>query len=210
VTLPLRPRWLEAYTTPKARAPQKGPPDGGALRVDKYSIPQELRHHDAWACWHYAYGDGRWSKPPYNPTTGARAEPGDESSWSSFDDCWQAYQDHHAPAAGGREYDGLSFVLNYRWGLVGIDLDHVSEHRLDAERIVRTLDSYAELSPSGDGYRIFVRGTLPEGRRRRDWVEMSTRRFFSVTGHKLEGARDIIRPNPGGLYDVWERYVQHD
>jgi primase-polymerase (primpol)-like protein len=206
--MPLRPRWLEAYATPKARAPQKAPPEGGALRVDKYAIPLELRHHDAWACWHYEFDHDRWSKPPYNPESGQRAEPGDESTWSSFDRCYQAYLDGNVPASGGRPYDGLSFALNYRWGIVGLDLDHLSLHRLDADHIVRTLDAYAEYSPSRDGYRIFVRGSLPEGRRRRDWVEMSTRRFFSVTGHKLEGARDIIRPNPGGLYDVWERYVQ--
>jgi primase-polymerase (primpol)-like protein len=204
----ITPRWLEQYQTPKARAPQKGPPPNGPLRVDPLSIPLELRRHHAWANWAYEYADNRWSKPPYDPFTGEVADPADIATWSDFEDCWRAYQDRLVPKQGQRPYDGVSFALNYRFGLVGIDLDHISEHRLDADRIVRTVDSYTEHSPSGDGYRIFVRGTLPEGRRRRDWVEMTTRRFFSVTGHRLTEAPATIQSNQRGLYDVWARYVR--
>ena len=200
-------RWLQAYATPRARAPQKAPPAAGVLQVDRWGVPQELRNHHAWACWHYAYYENRWSKPPYNPETGERAEASDSSTWSSFDDVMEAYRFGGIPDDGGRPYDGVSFALDTRWGIVGVDLDHVSEHQLDADRIVRALNSYTEYSPSRDGYRIFLKGVLPEGRRRRGWVEMySQRRFLTVTGHKLESAPPYLTRS-SQLYAVWDRWL---
>ena len=97
------PRWLQAYATPPARAPQKAPPSGGVLVVDRWAIPQELRNHHAWACWRYSYDLERWSKPPYQPS-GVRAEASDPSTWSSFDDAYHTYQDHASPQEGGRPF----------------------------------------------------------------------------------------------------------
>ena len=200
------PRWLAAYATPPARAPQKAPPASGVLLVERWDIPQELRNHHAWACWRYSYDLQRWSKPPYQPS-GVRAEASDSSTWSSFDDAYHAYQDRASPEEGGRPYDGVSFALDLRWGIVGVDLDHISEHRLEADKIVRALNSYTEYSPSRDGYRIFLRGTLPEGRRRRGWVEMySQRRFLTVTGHKLAAAPPYLTSSHN-LYAVWDRWL---
>ena len=201
------PRWLQAYATPPARAPQKSPPAAGVLVVDRWTIPTELRLHHAWACWRYSYDLQRWSKPPYQPESGERAEASDSNTWSDFDDAYNAYHDHQVPQDGGRAYDGVSFALDLRWGIVGVDLDHVSEHRQDADAIVRALDSYTEYSPSRDGYRIFLKGSLPEGRRRRGWVEMySQRRFLTVTGHKLAAAPPYLASSRN-LYTVWDRWL---
>src|SRR5262245_15450753 len=115
-----QPRWLNAYAPPPPRAPQKAPPVGGSLPVDRWEIPAELRNHHAWACWRYSYDLGRWSKPPYQPDSGRRAEASDSSTWASFDDAIRAYQDHLSPEEGGRPYDGVSFALDLRWGIVGV------------------------------------------------------------------------------------------
>jgi primase-polymerase (primpol)-like protein len=167
--------------------------------VSPWQIPGELRHHQAWAVWRYEYENNRWSKPPYQPN-GDKAEPSDPSTWCSFTDALEAYQ------AG--DWSGISFALDERWGLVGVDLDHISEHRAHAARIMSDLNTYSETTPSGDGLRIFVRGHLPEGRRRRDWVEMYTRRrFLTVTGQHIPGTPTEIRPSPR-LYDTWQRWLQ--
>jgi primase-polymerase (primpol)-like protein len=186
---------MQAYAQP--RAPQKAPPAAGVLEPDRWTIPQELRNHHAWATWHYAYENNRWSKPPYNPESGDKAEPSDSSTWSDFDTSYEAYHSGLTPKDGGRPYDGVSF-----------DLDHISEHRLEADRIVQMLGSYTEFSPSGDGYRIFVKGVLPEGRRRRGWVEMyCQRRFLTVTGHKLPNApASLVRS--ANLYQVWSTWLE--
>jgi putative DNA primase/helicase len=204
------PAWLASLNAP-ARAPQKPPPPGGVLPVERWSIPQELRNHRAWACWRYEFYAERWSKPPYNPETGARAEPSDSSTWSDFDSCYDAYRVAAVPEAGdARPYDGVSFAIDPRWGLVGIDLDHVKDHYKAAVSIISALDSYTELSPSRDGVRMFVKGTLPEGRRRREWREFySARRFLTVTGQHVEGTPETIRRSPK-LLSVWHRWVQQD
>jgi len=201
------PRWMSAYVQPQ-RAPQKAPPPHGALKVERYSIPLELRYHRGWACWRYEFENGRWSKPPYNPDTGDKAEPSNSDTWLDFDTCYAAYQSAGVPRQGGRPYDGVSFALDIRWGIVGVDLDHVSEHRMPADAIVRALQSYSEYSPSGDGYRIFLRGQLPEGRRRRDWVEMyNQRRFLTVTGQRLPDTPDHLTTSPR-LYVTWDSYLR--
>ena len=105
----------------------------------------------------------------------------------------------------------MSFALDTRWGIVGIDLDHVSQHQREADQIVRTLDSYTEHSPGRDGYRIFVKGRLPDGRRRRDWVEMyRERRFLTVTGHHLARTPTRLTANQQALERVWKVWVQQD
>lgn len=76
----------------------------------------------------------------------------------------------------------------------GIDLDNCvmgwgtsakSEFRPGAASIVQRLDTYAEVSPSGTGLKLLVRGTLPPGERRDDarGIEMyDESRFFTITG----------------------------
>lgn len=204
----ITPRWLQAYAAPPiARVPLKPPPADGPLRVERWQIPLALRVQDRFAAWHYEQdARGSWSKPPYNPRTGEPAHASDPETHASFDEAVEAYLSRRTPASGGRPYDGISFALQPVGGLVGIDLDHVSEHRREADEIVSLLSSYTEYSPSRDGIRIFVRGSLPEGRRRRDWVEMSQRRFLSVTGQRLAELPSSIEASPR-LYAVWDRWL---
>jgi putative DNA primase/helicase len=60
---------------------------------------------------------------------------------------------------------------------VGIDLDGCRDPQTGviepwALEVVRLLDSYTEVSPSGRGLHIWVRGFLPEGGNRRGQVEI--------------------------------------
>ena len=212
-----QPVWLEALLRQPAwqrvLAPdppaRKTRPLGGPLPVKPEHIPLELKVHRGWACWRYTDDSaGRTSKPPFQPASGERAEPSNMATWSSYDDAWAAYReggtsDHPA-------YDGISFALWEPWGIVGVDLDHVSAHDHDARRFVDELDSYTEHTPGGDGLRIFVRGTLPPGRRRRDWVEMySARRFLTVTGQQLPHASPTLTSSPRALYSLWYEFLEH-
>ena len=73
-------------------------------------------------------------------------------------------------------------------GWTGIDLDKC--RRLDTEeiedwaaKIISEVDSYTEISPSGLGVHILVRGHLPKGRRRKGRIEMyDALRYFTITG----------------------------
>jgi hypothetical protein len=81
------------------------------------------------------------------------------------------------------------FLLPY----VGIDLDkcrNAATGQVEewARAVIRELNSYTEVSPSGTGVHILVRGELPPGRNRAGRVEMySKARYFTMTGKRLKG-----------------------
>jgi putative DNA primase/helicase len=57
------------------------------------------------------------------------------------------------------------------------------------------LNSYTEFSPSGEGVRIFVRGSLPSGiagKKRGNIEAYSSGRYLTVTGHRLNDAPPTI------------------
>jgi primase-polymerase (primpol)-like protein len=75
--------------------------------------------------------------------------------------------------------------------LCGVDLDKCRDPdtgrlKLWAWRILKHLRSYGEISPSGTGVKLFLRGTIPGSRRREGNVELyDCGRYFTVTGHRL-------------------------
>ncbi len=95
-------------------------------------------------------------------------------------------------------YHGIGFVFTSGDDLCGVDLDRcrdpeTGEMESWAQEIIGELDSYAEISPSGRGVHVLLRGELPPGRRRKDCVEMYDRaRFFTITGHRLEDVSATI------------------
>ena len=74
-----------------------------------------------------------------------------------------------------------------------MDLDHcrnaeTGEVEPWATEIVEELDSYTEVSPSGDGLHIIIQGKLPSGRRRKGNIEMyDSVRYFTMTGDHVAG-----------------------
>ena len=86
---------------------------------------------------------------------------------------------------------GLGFVLTADDPFVGIDLDNcfTEEGKILpwAQEIVEMIDSYTEVSPSGTGIRIFVKGKLPGEHCRTGNIEMYQQgRYLTVTGRVLQ------------------------
>jgi putative DNA primase/helicase len=85
----------------------------------------------------------------------------------------------------------VGFVLTLQAGFVAIDLDHVrsaSTGKIESwtAEIIQTFDTYTEVSPSGTGLYIWLRGTLPPSGRRKDWLEVyAAKRYMTVTGEHL-------------------------
>jgi primase-polymerase (primpol)-like protein len=104
--------------------------------------------------------------------------------------------DAAAETVRAEEAEGVGIVLGE--GLVGIDLDRCRDVQTGdiepwASEIIHSLDSYTEVSPSGSGVHILVRGTLPPGGRRKGNIEMyPDGRYFTVTGRHVEGAPTAI------------------
>ncbi len=155
-----------------------------ALDVQPDGIPGELRVRPQWVCWRYAMDDkGKWTKHPYNPRTGKMASHSDLLTWSGFDEVFKAYK------AGN--YDGVGFVFCSGDHYSGVDLDvcrdpETGEVEPWAAKIVSDLDGYTELSPSGTGLHIIVKGKVPASLKRGSIEMYSIERFFTMTGHAAE------------------------
>jgi hypothetical protein len=143
------------------------------------NLPMELRQYNQFVCWKYEDFDGtKPTKVPYNPVSGWPAKVNDPSTWCTFEQCMNA-------AATGR-YDGVGFVLTEQDPFTFIDLDDTEGDKelLDIQmKIFEAFDSYAEISPSGKGLHIIVKGSVPSGRKRSKVEVYSDLRFMTVTGN---------------------------
>jgi primase-polymerase (primpol)-like protein len=157
--------------------------------VSLSTIPPELTTYPQWVCWRYGpERNGRREKIPYNPPTGHLASVSNSGTWATFEEAARVVE----------QYDGLGFVLTSADPFVGVDLDHCRDPATGAiEKWARdtivSLCSYTELTPSGTGFRIFVRATLPPQGRKHGPVELyDDRRFLTLTGSLLPGAPTTI------------------
>jgi putative DNA primase/helicase len=132
------------------------------------NIPKELRVLKQWVCWN------KVDKIPRNPYTGGNAKANDKSTWGTLQDAVDACEKYG--------FDGVGFEFDN--GYFGVDLDHCLDKTDFCDEFVETLQSYAEISQSGNGLHIICKGKLPDGARRKNNVEMySTGRYFICTGN---------------------------
>jgi putative DNA primase/helicase len=147
------------------------------------NIPEELTERPQWVCWRLEERGSKMTKVPFTPT-GWRASSTDLMTWTTCAEALAAYERGH--------YDGIGFVFSSADPYVGIDLDDCRDPESGeieswARQILgRVPDGYVEVSPSGTGIHIIVRGTVRGGGVRKGPIEMYSRgRFFAITGHQL-------------------------
>lgn len=131
------------------------------------NIPDELKKVKNWVCF-------TSDKMPKNPHTGGNAQSNNPSTWGTFDEAIEAVEKY------GFSGIGFEFTPPY----FGVDLDKCLDNEDFIEEFVETLQSYTEISRSGQGIHIICKGSLPDGARRRGNVEMyCDRRYFIMTGN---------------------------
>jgi len=187
------------------------------LPIVSSAIPAELRDRPQWVNWRFEHVKPSATNPDPKPTkipviagSSSNASPTDASTWRSFDAAWRA-------AAESRGRLGVGFVFSGDDSFCGIDLDDcIDEHGTthpDAAALVATFASYAELSPSGKGIKVIIRGKKPSFARcsrenasgcRRIEVYDSAR-FFTITGNQLAGTPNQIAEAQSALTDLCER-----
>jgi len=154
------------------------------------NIPSPLKQRPNWVCWTEEIKNGKQTKPPVDVRTGEKAKSDDANTWTTYDNALEYYQEH-----SNNGIRGIGFELGPRQSTVyvGIDLDHcrnpeTGEIAAWAQKIIDKLASYTEISPSGEGIRIWVIAVLPENGRKKGHVEMyDGNRYLTVTGNHLPG-----------------------
>lgn len=159
------------------------------------NIPKELRDLKQWVC---VKAD---SKVPMQTWSDRPASSTNPDTWSTFDEAVLAVK------LG--LYDYIGFVFNDN-GIVGIDIDDAvngDEVSTLAREIVGLCCSYTEISKSGTGIHIFVKGDIPfKGKNNLAGVEIyKTARFFIMTG-KMATPYRFIAETQDALDTIVDKY----
>jgi hypothetical protein len=179
----------------------------------RYSdIPQELTALPNWVVWRLEKrvnksGIVKETKTPYNAHTGRLAQSNNPATWSDFGDATQALK---------KGYSGLGFCFSPPYA--GADLDGCRQSggadEPWAAEIIRELDSYTELSPSGHGVHVIVKGSPPLGPRQKDFkdrehhgvglYDAARGRYLTFTGCRISGGA-VIRERTAELHRIHAR-----
>jgi putative DNA primase/helicase len=180
--------------------------------IDFAYIPAALIARPQWVVWRAEERNGKMTKVPYDAKTGRLAESDNPATWASYPEVVSA----------AAEYDGIGYVFSADDPYTGVDLDDcIREHEVLpwAEKILISLSSYSEVSPSGTGIKIWVEGKTPGSAKPRKAkipadiippdmpgsIEIySTGRFFTMTGWHVEGMPREIRSANGALTALYE------
>lgn len=143
------------------------------------NIPHEMRAFNQWVVWRYEDRDGpKPTKVPYSPKSNGHADVNNATTWGTLDEAIKALDTGW--------YAGVGFVLTDADPYTFIDLDDTQGDQVAFDRqrkVFEEFDSYAELSPSGNGLHIIVKGKVPSGRRR-SFIEIySSQRYMTMTGN---------------------------
>lgn len=141
------------------------------------NIPKELQTLDQWVC-HKTTKNGL-NKIPLNPLNGKYASVSDPTTWGRFDDALR-----HQP---------VGFVLTDSDPYTIIDLDDPSDQCQEKghKNIIKMLSSYTELSYSGKGVHIIVKGKLWSSYHKNNVEAYSNNKCMICTGNTI-GDRSIM------------------
>lgn len=143
------------------------------------NIPAELRELKQWVIWKYEdVGAKKPTKVPYDAKEKNKlASVNDQNTWSNYSLCVECFN--------RGDCDGIGFVFTPDDPYTFIDLDSTEGDPVAQDRqikIFHEFDSYSEISPSGKGLHIIIRGKVPAGRRR-SFIEIySSQRYATMTG----------------------------
>lgn len=167
--------------------------------VTPNNIPARLTSSKRWAVWVAVWSEKRqkYDKVPKHPASGYGISTMRPEKWCDYETALGALRNS--------AFAGVGYLMTGSDGLVGIDMDKCVVDGVVApwaQAIVDQVGSYAEISPSGNGVRIFAEGAIAF-----DWTNHGvgievyaghTARFLTVTGAHLEGTPKSVKAAPAG------------
>jgi len=165
------------------------------MQIDK--IPDELKARPQWVVWRSIVDGGKVTKPPYQPHAPQYlANVNRPETWGTFDAAVKAWRDNPSLVAG------IGFMFTDADEYFGIDLDdeskvapeHLPMRREFVNQLLASVNTYAEISPSGKGLHLIGRGRVPAAGRRSPHLQIEVygaERYFTMTGNVLDGRAEI-------------------
>lgn len=184
-----------------------------------YSI-ETLKNKAVWVNWQYQIKDGRKTKIPKNAKTRGNAMSNNSETWSDYATALNATKKFG--------YDGIGVMfapLDNGYAVCGIDID--AHHREDNELATEVMElfnaTYAETSPSGNGYHVLfvaqlsklpiVNGKLDSKYYYKNphnelecYISGVTNRYFTFTGNQVS-TTDNLSDQTDKLLTFLERYM---
>ena len=174
-------------------------------------IPDPLKAIAQWFCWRYGHDGKRVTKPPVDAKTGKAGKSNDPATWSTFDAALARFQSDPKLA-------GIGLALTPDLGLTAIDADHVIDPETGdvdpkaADLLAAFQTTYAEISPSGTGYRLFCHGKPQrDGHSDPRWLELYTGggpRYMTVTGNAVDGHPKALAAMQSQLDELHRLYMR--
>ena len=180
-------------------------------------IFREFVHHRIWVCMEISYGE-KAVKLPINPHTGELAKSNDSTTWGTFTEAKNAIGFLRSERWSRYRPQYIAITLKPELGVVCIDLDNVisletGEINKEALEIVRKLNSYTEISVSGTGFHIFVKGYKNSSKTncslfscKEAKIEVFDNKFLLVT-NKEWGERRPLRNAQVELDAICDQYL---
>ena len=185
------------------------------------NIPTTMKAEPRWVCWHFELRGEKWTKTPINARTGRNASSTDSTTWTTFDTAVTAFH------RGG--VDGIGFVLGDGWSGIDLDdhLDGDGRTTAFAQDVLDRLCSFHEVSPSGEGIKLFLRADIEHGHAdHKNGIEIyGSGRYFTVTGRRLNDSpnevehrqielgkllSDLKPPRANAASPSWQSLSDHD
>ncbi|MEM0303156.1 MAG: hypothetical protein QXI54_08330 [Archaeoglobaceae archaeon] len=171
--------------------------------IREENIPEELKKIPHWICWAPYMANGKLDKIPVAPwLSNGELKTTQEGRpiGCSYTDPKTHVSFLEALGYARKLNIGIGFVLAPELNLVAIDIDDcIEDGKLNpwVERILQEANSYAEITPSGKGVRIWLKGSIPRNIRNDDLkVEIyKEKRFLTITGWWIESTPKEIRQN---------------
>lgn len=175
----------------------------------QHIVPHALLEKRRWILWRYVGEDRR--KVPFQ-TSGQPAKSNDPTTWTDY---------QTASVAMNGTYAGLGYVFAAEDRIFGIDLDGCigTDGAIQpwAAEIIAAVPTYAEISPSGTGVKLFGIGRLPGGGRKREIdappccdrkpaVEVYGQgRYFTFTGRRLVESPEDLQDCQAAIDTLYQR-----
>ncbi|MBD7945275.1 DNA primase [Psychrobacillus sp. Sa2BUA9] len=146
------------------------------------NIPEELKLLPQWVIWKAILNDkNEYTKVPFRANGKDAADSTNRNTWETFADVEEAYLNGIG--------DGIGFVLSKEDPYACIDIDGIEDiDNLSALNLQITNASYTEISPSGSGLHVWIKGYKHDSQKFKNkntklgYEIYDSKRFLTLTG----------------------------